>query len=167
MERSNTQEINNQINNQTNGETMNPGSELVPVKSVTADGEYTSDLLQIPTTIETQQYQSFLQLAQQLPNMTPTISISSKYFEFTKPGETIRGIYLGNTWIQCKNNDGELRPLEAVSWLDQDGTMWINSGATLISAFRQFSPPKGCPVEIVFEGKKDRTKLYNVRILVA
>ena len=152
-----------------NGTTTTTGSELVPLTTQTHDGEtYESGLLVQETNMETQKYQSFLQLAKQLPNMNPTFSISSKYYEFTQAGQSTRGIYLGNTFIQCKDDrTGELKPLEAVSWLDSEGTMFINAGATLVSAFRQFQPPKGCPVEIVFEGKKDRTKLYNVRILVA
>jgi hypothetical protein len=151
--------------------TANTASELVPLETQTFEGENYETSLMIPesaNTIATSEYQSFMALARNLDQMNPTFSISSKYFEFTQPGQSVRGIYLGMTYIQCKDDrTGELKPLQAVSWLAQDGTMFINSGAAFVSAFRQFEPPKGCPVEITFEGKKDRTKLYNVRILVA
>ena len=146
-------------------------TELQPLETQTADGETYESGLMIATqstTIETQQYHSFLALAKQLPTMTPTFSISSKYFEFTAPGQSVRGVYLGTTFIQTRDeNTGELKPIEAVSWLDQSGEMYINAGAALVSCFRQFQPPKGCPVQIEFEGKNGRTKIYNVKILVS
>ena len=147
------------------------GSELVPLTTQTHEGDnYEAGLMiaESASTIATGEYHSFMALARNLDKMTPTFSIASKYYEFTQQGQSTRGIYLGMTYIQCKDQQtGELKPLESVSWLDQDGTMFINSGAALVSAFRQFEPPKGCPVEITFEGKKGQCKIYNVRILVA
>ena len=154
-----------------NGQEETQMENLQPLETQTADGDTYESGLMIPessTAIETKQYQSFLSLAKQLPSMNPTFSISSKYFEFTSPNQSVRGIYLGNTWIQCKDEDtGALKPIEAVSWLAENGDMFINAGAALVSCFRQFQPPKGCPVEISYEGKNGRTKIYNVRVLVS
>ena len=168
MARSNSATANAQQNGQTEMDNL---QELQPLETKTADGKtYESGLMIAPesTTIQTQQYHSFLALAKQLPAMTPTFSISSKYYEFNSPGQSVRGIFLGNTWIQTRDEStGELKPIEAVSWLDESGEMYINAGAALVSCFRQFAPPKGCPVEIEFEGKNGRTKIYNVRVLVS
>lgn len=143
--------------------------ELVPLETTTSSGEIQeSALLTKETIIEVEDYQKFLTLASKLPSFKPTISISSKYYEFTKPGESVRGVFLGTTVIKKKDEDTkELIDLECIQWLASDGSVYVNAGAALVNTFRQFLPPKGCPIEITFSNKKERTKIYDVRVLSA
>lgn len=143
--------------------------ELVPIESTNSSGEMQeTSLLTKETEIATEDYQKYLTLAGKLSEYNPTISIASKYYEFTKPGESVRGVFLGTTFIKKKDdNTKELIELECVQWLAEDGSLYLNAGAALISIFRQFLPPKGCPIEITYESKKERTKIYDVRVLTA
>jgi len=144
-------------------------SDLVPIETTNSDGEIiVSTLLTKETEIEAEDYQKYLKVASKLSQFRPTISIASKYYEFTKPGETVRGVFLGTTTIKKKSDvTGELIDLECVQWLAEDGSLYVNAGAALVGTFRQFLPPKGCPIEITFENKKERTKIYDVRVLTA
>lgn len=134
---------------------------LLPVES---KGETT--LYAEPTEIADEEYRKYLMVASKLNEYKPTISISSKYYEFSQPGESVRGIFLGTSVIKKKDeNTGEMIDLECVQWMTQDGSLYINAGAALIATFKQFMLPKGCPVQITYECKRERTKIYDVRIL--
>jgi len=147
----------------------NKETELVPLQTTNEKGEIVvSTLLTKETEIEAEDYQKYLTVAGKLSSYKPTISITSKYYEFTKPGERVRGVFLGMTIIKKKDDSsGELTELECVQWLSEDGSLYVNAGAALVSTFRQFVPPKGCPIEITYENKKERTKIYDVRVLTA
>lgn len=142
-------------------------SELIPVETVNREGiSQASTLLTKATEIEADDYEHYLAVAKKLKTYIPTISISSKYYEFTKPGESVRGVFLGTTTIK-KKQDEEIIDIECIQWLGEDGNLYINGGVALVSTFLQFMPPKGCPIEITYESRRDRTKLYDVRFLTA
>jgi hypothetical protein len=137
-------------------------NEFIPVE--TATGEET--LLTKQAEIDAEDYSIFLATAKKLKEYKPTISISSKYYEFCTPGESVRGVFLGTTTIKKKNTEsGETVDLECIQWLGEDGCLYLNAGTALVSTFRQFLPPKGCPIEITYQAKKERTKIYDVRVL--
>lgn len=141
-------------------------AEVVEVEAVNADGEEKATELLAPLAeIPTREYDQFLATAQNLATYKATISIASKYYEFTKQGESVRGVFLGLTEILKRSDSGDLQKLECVQWLAADGSIYLNGGAALLSTFRQFVPPKGCPIEIIYEGKKGHCKIYDVKIL--
>lgn len=143
-----------------------PVTEIYPVEAVTLEGdEKSTELLAPVTDFPIVEYDNFLAKAQKLASYNAKVSIASKYLEFTKPGETVRGIYLGLGVIQKRGDDGDMIQLEVVQWLNADGAIYINGGTALVRTFIQFDVPKGSPIEITYEGKKDRTKLFDVRIL--
>jgi hypothetical protein len=147
-------ETKNNTNKETVEETIN-GADLVTIDD---------QLLIKETEIDAEDYSSFLAVAKKLKEYSPTISISAKYYEFTQPGEQVRGVFLGTTTIKKKTETG-VTELECIQWLAEDGNLYINAGAALLSTFRQFLPPRGCPIQITYQHKKERTKIYDVRVL--
>ncbi|MFN3361286.1 MAG: hypothetical protein ACK421_07675 [Pseudanabaenaceae cyanobacterium] len=121
-------------------------------------------LVKAETRMEEKEYEKYMQVANEISQYTRTISISSKYYEFTQPGETVRGVFIG--MVKINKRDGEeMVELNCVQWIGPKGELFLNAGAALVSTFMQFMPPQGCPVEITYVGKKDRTKIYEVKIL--
>lgn len=127
--------------------------------------EATELLLDAPVEMEHTDFNSFLALARQLPTMEVAVSIVPKYFEFESVGQSVRGVFLGFMTVNKKNDDGELVPLACVQWMGADGSVFINAGTTLLSAINNFTPKVGTPIEIQYVSKKERTKIYDVRIL--
>jgi hypothetical protein len=140
--------------------------EALAVTAITLEGEEKpTELLAPPTQFPIGEYDNYLAKAQKLSSYNATVSIASKYLEFSKPGETVRGVFLGFTTINKRDDNGELKSITVVQWLAPDGALYINGGVALVRTFEEFNVPKGSPIEITYEGKRDRTKIFDVRIL--
>jgi hypothetical protein len=140
--------------------------DVVPITAITMEGEEKpTELVAVPTQFPIAEYDNYLAKAQRLASYNATVSIASKYLEFNKPGETVRGIFLGFSTINKRDDNGEMKNITVVQWLAPDGALYINGGIALVRTFEEFNVPKGSPIEITYEGKRDRTKIFDVRIL--
>lgn len=149
-----------------NGEavTIVPDSQ-VELETIHADGEVVSEgnLLTSPTMLGSHQFAELLRASQNLKEKTQVVSVVPKYYEFTKAGEVARGIFLGYTTIRKKEN-GLLIPIRCVQWMD-NGHPFVNGGKALVSTFEQLNLKIGTAFEIVFEERKERVKIYDVRLI--
>ena len=96
-------------------------------------------------------------------NFKTGLSLSPVYKEFEK-GESIKVVFLGFKLLQKKDNGG-IKELPAVIWMDEKQATWVNAGASLVSAFE--SVPEGTAVMITFTGEKPvqtgNLKQYEVK----
>lgn len=108
------------------------------------------------------------------PNAT-TITITAIYKEFAV-GESIVGIFTGLDGITPKQTNeltGEMekRFCESVQFMGSDGKLYQCAGVALVNQFvdsetGEFKIPVGQKVKITHTGKNNRTKLYEVGLIV-
>jgi hypothetical protein len=91
--------------------------------------------------------------------------MQASYREFNSEGEKLRGVFLGLKTVQKNNDLGNKVPLECVQWFDPSGEVYLNAGVTLVGAFQQAQVLPGTAIEIEYLGKRERAKLFAVRVL--
>lgn len=96
-----------------------------------------------------------------LDKLKPMVSVKLRYKNFTKEGESCRGIFIKIEKIP--NGSGEL--LESVLWFEQDGKAYYNSGIILVDLVKRAQLRKGVGIEITYIGKKKRTSDFDVVVL--
>ena len=93
------------------------------------------------------------------------INIAPEYFEFSKPGESVRGLFVG--YKQVATKEGEV--LDGATWMDEEKNMYINCGMALVGALTSANIQPWTPIEIEFLGTKKVEKgtmnKFAVRIL--
>jgi len=97
------------------------------------------------------------------------INIIPEYYEFTKDGEKVRGIFLGFQKFEIVDAEtGEFKILDSIVWIDQNKKLWSNAGVSLVGAMRNVS--QNTPIEIEFielkKVAKGKMKVYSVRPLI-
>lgn len=93
-----------------------------------------------------------------LSGLQEGVNEASQYKEFSK-GDKVRGVFLGMTVVNYTDSDsGEMKTLDAVVWIDEEGNCWQNSGSQLVSTFRDQQIPRYTPVSIEMTGKKKVNK---------
>jgi hypothetical protein len=137
-----------------------------PLMAVDETGLVKSTVLTtLPTALAEADITSFLATAAQLDNLKPAISLTPSYREFNAEGEKLRGVFLGLKTVQKKDDAGNKVPLDCVQWLDPSGEVYLNAGVTLVGAFEHAQILPGTAIEIEYQGKRDRAKVFAVRIL--
>jgi hypothetical protein len=124
-----------------------------------------TELTTLPTTLVETEISAYLTTATQLDTLKPAISLTPSYREFHTEGEALRGVFLGLKTVQKKDDLGNKVPLECVQWLDPSGEVYLNAGVTLVGAFQQAQILPGTAIEIEYQGKRERAKVFAVRIL--
>jgi hypothetical protein len=124
-----------------------------------------TELTTAPTTLVETDITTYLATAAQLDTLKPAISLTPSYREFNTEGEKLRGVFLGLKTVQKKDDAGNKVPLDCVQWLDPSGEVYLNAGVTLVGAFGQAQILPGTAIEIEYQGKRDRAKVFAVRIL--
>jgi hypothetical protein len=149
--------------------TVNVDAELLeesPLVAVDETGVVKpTELTTLPTTLAETEISAYLTTASQLHTLKPAISLTPSYREFHAEGEKLRGVFLGLKIVQKKDDLGHKVPLECVQWLDPSGEVYLNAGVTLVGAFQQAQILPGTAIEIEYQGKRDRAKVFAVRIL--
>lgn len=100
------------------------------------------------------------------------INISPEYYEFNEVGQKIRGVFLGYTKFEVADQKtGELKVLNAIGWMDQDGNTFSNAGVSLVGSLVAAGIELYSMIEIEYLGTKKVTegkmKRYAVRPLTA
>lgn len=119
-----------------------------------------------PSAFTSAEISGFMNASAKLAKAKKTISIVPQYMEFGKQGETERGIFMGYTVINKKDelHPGQLVEIKCIQWLN-NGKMYMNGGVALVDKFK--SLPVGTPVEIEYTGKgsNGKTKVFDVTLL--
>lgn len=140
--------------------------EEAPLRAVDETGAVKpTELTTLPTTLAETEITSYLSTAAQLNVLKPALSLTPSYREFNSKGEKLRGVFLGLKTVQKNNDLGNKVPLECVQWLDSSGEVYLNAGVTLVGAFQQAQVLPGTAIEIEYLGKRERAKLFAVRVL--
>lgn len=103
------------------------------------------------------------------------ILITAIYKEFAV-GETVTGIFTGLDGITPKTTNeltGEVETkfCQSVQWMGSDGKLYQCAGVALVNQFynqdtQEYKIPVGSKISITHTGKSNRTKLYEVGIIV-
>lgn len=140
---------------------------LVPVETVTDTGEVKETaLVAAPIVFDSEKFSRIEQSLQQLASMKSGISMNAKYREFTREGESVRGVFIGFRTI-IKSENSEPKAIRAAAWIDESKTVFINAGVTLCKQFDEI--PEGTPVEITYaqslKVEMGKCKVYDVKPL--
>jgi hypothetical protein len=93
--------------------------------------------------------------------------ITPYYMELKKEGDAVFCKFLGFSQLQILDKEtAEIRNLKTVVVATEKGIAF-NSGINLISQLQRYKLKRGTPMKIVFSGRKNRTKLYDVHIIVS
>jgi hypothetical protein len=140
--------------------------EEAPLVAVDETGvQKPTELTTLPATLAETEISAYLTTASQLDTLKPAISLTPSYREFHTEGEKLRGVFLGLKIVQKKDDLGDKVPLECLQWLDPSGEVYLNAGVTLVGAFQQAQILPGTAIEIEYQGKRERAKVFAVRIL--
>lgn len=103
------------------------------------------------------------------------ILITAIYKEFAV-GETVTGVFTGLDGITPKTTNEltgevEVKFCPSVQWMGSDGKLYQSAGVALVNQFynrdtEEFKIPIGSKISITHTGKSNRTKLYEVGIIV-
>ncbi len=123
----------------------------------------------IPTTISNVEQQidvsDLIAKSATLGKLGTVLTLSAKYKELEKPGETMRGIFFGFCTIRIANKEtGELEEKKAAQFLI-DKQVFLNAGVVLVREIEQAAVTKGTPLEVLYEGKQNNTKIYRISLL--
>ena len=121
------------------------------------------------------QYAAMQQAAKEI-NPDDAVVVTAIYKEFAQ-GETVTGVFVGLDGITPKETDlatGEVvgkKFCRSIKWMGSDGRLYQNAGAALVNQFwneeeEAFLIPIGTRFTITHTGKSNRTKLYEVGIIV-
>lgn len=129
-----------------------------PVISVNAEtGETKQTSLVVPKDFNW----DLLEVADSGPSIAPT------YLEFNTPGTKIRGVYIGSSVIEKKQENGTIKAVPVVVLLTKNGAV-MNGGTSLYSNITKFCK-NGDIIEIEFTGLKKMVlgnmKVYEIRPL--
>ena len=139
--------------------------------SVDGDGNETIlDNIEVKTvSYDPNRLAGLMQKAEKLAGAQRLFNIVPKYREFTKQGDSMRGLWLGFKEMNIKDKEtGELTPIPAAMWVGiEDGNMktFINAGVALVNEFKRACLDEGMEIEISYQGKNGDTKVYDITLL--
>ena len=126
------------------------------------------------TLMTSDQYAALKAAAQEIDEEKAVV-LTAIYKEFAV-GETVSGIFTGFDGITPRQTDeltGEVtkRFCRSVQWMGRDGRLYQCAGVALVNQFwdeETESPkiPVGSKITITHSGKNNRTKLYEVGLIV-
>ena len=121
-------------------------------------------------------YESVLEhIDELLADDTEAVSVSAEYYPFEKAGDKSRGVFVGFRDVTFKDDTAtaeaggvqQYQEGTAVAWMTRDKKCYLAAGVALVREFKVNNIAPGVPVEIEMIGKKERTKLFRVSVLVA
>lgn len=103
-----------------------------------------------------------------LESMAPGRSLKTAYLKFEKPGEYIRGVFIGFRMIS-KPGSGGAETLKSICLMAPDGYTYLNAGVDIVEQFDEVNLYD--PVQIEFVGYKktgnaNTMKEYSVSVLI-
>ena len=100
-----------------------------------------------------------------LDKMNQILTLTAEYIELEKPGESFRGVFIGNQTMNITDKvTGEEKSMEAVRFLISK-QVFINAGVVLVNEIKRAAVPVGTSVEITYLRKEGNTKIYQVTLL--
>jgi len=134
-------------------------AETVPTLNVET-GETYDDGLQAPPVVmtETTHYNLMAQL-DALENARSIVRVNSTYYQFTQPGQKVRGIFQGMSAVTKNTPDGQ-KSIPVVQLMTREG-MTLHGSVGVIQHF--VSLPVGAAVEIEYAGTEKTARGHNVK----
>lgn len=115
--------------------------------------------------LEVANLNELLEASTKLDKLKPVVGLSSSYIELQSVGDSFKGIFAGFTEINVNDTDtGEVRTLPAVRFVI-DKHMRVNAGAVLVSECKRAGVPVGTPLEVKYERKDNKIKIYTLTLL--
>lgn len=115
--------------------------------------------------LEVANINDLLEASTKLDKLKPVVGLSSSYIELESVGDSFKGIYAGMTEITINDQDtGEVRQLPACRFII-DKQMRVNAGAVLVSEIKRSGVPVGTPLEVKYERKDNKIKIYSLTLL--
>lgn len=108
---------------------------------------------------------AMLDASRNLEAAKPVLTLTQIYKEFSKVGETFRGVFFGIVAINVKDKETEDLVERPAIRIINDGKVYLNAGVNLVNQFRNSNIPIGTPVEIEFTEKHGQVKVYSITIL--
>jgi hypothetical protein len=142
------------------------------VQAVTSNGEIKETELQATAlTVSQAQLKEIHKRAENLSNMSAGVSLNPRYYEFENAGDTVRGVFLGFKQLTMTDRaTGKPKAVNAVMWMDETKSVFVNAGASLVGIFTEVDVPQFHGVQIEYTGETktksgNNVKIYDVRIL--
>jgi len=101
----------------------------------------------------------------QLEKAKPILTLTAEYIELEKPGESFRGVYIGEQTMEIADKaTGEIKALVAARFL-VNKQVKINAGVVLVNEIKRAGISVGTPIEITYVKKEGNTKLYSITLI--
>lgn len=128
------------------------------IVSVTSNGDVKQTELTLPKNFDWRE----------IEKASTGINVAPQYFEFQNIGESLRGIYLGTSYVE-KNEGNITKKIPVVILATQKGIV-MNGGVSLYDTITKFCRV-GEALEIVYTGQRKTSnggylKLYNITPLI-
>jgi hypothetical protein len=106
-----------------------------------------------------------LEASTKLDKLKPVVGLTSTYIELQSVGDSFKGLFAGFTEINVNDTDtGEVRTLTACRFIINK-QMRVNAGAVLVSECKRAGIPIGTPLEVKYERKENKIKIYTLTLL--
>jgi hypothetical protein len=106
-----------------------------------------------------------LETSTKLDKLKPVVGLTSTYIELQSVGDSFKGLFAGFTEINVNDTDtGEVRTLTACRFIINK-QMRVNAGAVLVSECKRAGIPIGTPLEVKYERKENKIKIYTLTLL--
>jgi hypothetical protein len=115
--------------------------------------------------LEVANINELLDASTKLDKLKPVIGLSSSYIELESVGDSFKGIFAGFTEINVNDTEtGEVRTLTACRFVINK-QMRVNAGAVMVSECKRAGVPVGTPLEVKYERKEGKIKIYSLTLL--
>jgi hypothetical protein len=121
---------------------MGNQEELTTVEVVTIEGEVKQSDLQVSQPIITQEVSKRIENRFEVlksSKLEKGLSLSPKYLEFEKVGDTIKAVFIGFQVIE-KEDKGKMKKLNCAVFADVNKEVYMNAGTTFFNACLNFNP---------------------------
>ena len=115
--------------------------------------------------LEVANINELLDASTKLDKLKPVIGLTSSYVELESVGDSFKGIFAGFTEINVNDTEtGEVRTLPACRFIINK-QMRVNAGAVMVSECKRAGVPAGTPLEVKYERKEGKIKIYSLTLL--
>lgn len=115
--------------------------------------------------LEVANINELLDASTKLDKLKPVIGLTSSYVELESVGDSFKGIFAGFTEINVNDTEtGEVRTLTACRFIINK-QMRVNAGAVMVSECKRAGVPVGTPLEVKYERKEGKIKIYSLTLL--
>jgi len=142
------------------------------IEAVKSSGEITETSLETTAlTVSREQLAEIHKRAESLSKMEAGISLNPRYYEFENKGDSVRGVFLGFKELVMNDRvNGGTKTSRAVMWMDEQKSVYVNAGVSLVSVFTEVNVPQFAAVQIEFSGTEktksgNTVKVYDVRLM--